>query len=91
MAGGALLIVGFAQAADYGFGVPGAYAVIIAGVVVMGAAIINFLFTKRNAIVPAVSVLFSSPESPNGIPNSLSTSIRYQSHLRSRIGTLTCT
>ncbi len=54
MAGGALLIVGFSQAADNGFGERSSYGVIIGGVVALIAAIVNFLFTKRNAIIPAV-------------------------------------
>jgi hypothetical protein len=55
MAGGALLIVGFAKAADEGFDSPDAYGVIIGGGVAMILAIVNCLFTKRTAIIPAVS------------------------------------
>jgi hypothetical protein len=55
MIGGALLIVGFSQAADNGFGNPSAYSVIIVGFLAMVGAVLNFLFTKRNAIIPAVS------------------------------------
>ncbi|WWC73552.1 uncharacterized protein I206_107524 [Kwoniella pini CBS 10737] len=53
MAASALLIVGFSRAADFGFGEPATYGVIIAGAVVFLAAIANFLTTKRNAIIPA--------------------------------------
>jgi len=53
MSGGALLIVGFSQAADLGWGNPTAYGVIIGGVVSLAAAVVNFLTTKRNAIIPA--------------------------------------
>ncbi|WWC65962.1 uncharacterized protein I303_108584 [Kwoniella dejecticola CBS 10117] len=53
MAASALLIVGFSRAADFGFGQPATYGVIIAGAVVFLAAIANFLTTKRNAIIPA--------------------------------------
>ncbi|KGB77960.2 hypothetical protein CNBG_4047 [Cryptococcus deuterogattii R265] len=49
----ALLIVGFSRAADYGFGTPTSYGIIIAGAVVFVAAIVNFLMTKRNAIIPS--------------------------------------
>jgi hypothetical protein len=55
MVGAALLIVGFATAADNGFGVPTAYAVIAAGVVVIIGVVVHSLTTKRNAIIPAVS------------------------------------
>jgi hypothetical protein len=54
MVGGALLIVGFSEAADNGFGKPASFAVILVGFLAMVAAVINFLFTKRNAIIPAV-------------------------------------
>ncbi|ORX37857.1 major facilitator superfamily domain-containing protein [Kockovaella imperatae] len=53
MSGGAILIVGFAQAADYGFDQPSSYALIIVGVILLAGAIVNFLTTKRNAIIPA--------------------------------------
>lgn len=53
--GAALTIIGFSTAADNGFGVPGAYAVIAAGGVVLFLAVVHFLTTKRNAIVPRVS------------------------------------
>ncbi|CAD6564136.1 MAG: hypothetical protein TREMPRED_003874 [Tremellales sp. Tagirdzhanova-0007] len=53
MAGGTLLIVGFSEAADIGFGDPSAYAVIAGGFIALTGAVINFLFTKRNAIIPA--------------------------------------
>ncbi|WRT69577.1 uncharacterized protein IL334_006566 [Kwoniella shivajii] len=48
-----LLIVGFSRAADYGFGQPSSYGIIIAGAITLLAAITNFLLTKRNAIIPA--------------------------------------
>ena len=57
MASGALLIVGFATAADAGFDQPTAYGLIIAGVVLFVLVVINCLFTKRNAVIPAVSHL----------------------------------
>ncbi|KAK8858940.1 hypothetical protein IAR55_003171 [Kwoniella newhampshirensis] len=53
MSGAALIIVGFSIAADDGFGTPSAYGVIIGGAVVVTLAVIHFLTTKRNAIVPA--------------------------------------
>lgn len=49
----ALLIVGFSRAADYGFDTPTSYGIIIAGAVVFVAAVVNFLMTKRNAIIPS--------------------------------------
>jgi hypothetical protein len=59
MAAGALLIVGFSEAADYGFHTPRAYAVIAVGAVFFCAAIAHFMTTKRVAIIPAVSTLFA--------------------------------
>ena len=55
MAAGALLVVGFAQAADNGFNLPSTYGIIIGGVVAFALAVANCLYTKRNAIIPAVS------------------------------------
>ncbi|KAL7418301.1 hypothetical protein Q5752_006757 [Cryptotrichosporon argae] len=55
MTGAALLIVGFATAADDGFGVPRVYAVLVAGFVVIALAVVHCLTTTRNAIIPAVS------------------------------------
>ncbi|KAL7425027.1 hypothetical protein Q5752_000715 [Cryptotrichosporon argae] len=52
MAGGALVIVGFATAADNGFDQPAAIALIVVGFVLCIAAIANFCLTKRNAIIP---------------------------------------
>jgi MFS family permease len=57
MAAGALLIVGFSFAADHGFGDKVAIALIVVGGVLFFAACINCLFTKRNAVIPAVSRL----------------------------------
>lgn len=54
IAGAALLVVGFAEAADFGWHDPSAYGVIIAGAVIIIAAVINCLFTKRIAVIPAV-------------------------------------
>ena len=54
MAAGALLIVGFSEAADYGFHTPRAYAVIVVGALFFIAAIAHFMTTKRVAIIPAV-------------------------------------
>ncbi|KAK1923520.1 major facilitator superfamily domain-containing protein [Papiliotrema laurentii] len=51
--GTALLVVGFAQAADFGFGNASAYGVIIAGALLFALAIVNCLYTKRVAIIPA--------------------------------------
>lgn len=56
MAGGALLVVGFAIAADDGFSNARAAGCIGAGAGVMVLAIVNCLLTKRNAIIPAVSL-----------------------------------
>jgi len=56
MAAGALLIVGFSEAADYGFHTPRAYAVIAVGAAFFCAAIAHFMTTKRVAIIPAVSL-----------------------------------
>lgn len=55
MVGAALTIVGFAHAADYGFAVPSSYGVFTAGVALLVLAIINCLYTKRTAVIPAVS------------------------------------
>jgi hypothetical protein len=54
-----MLIVGFSSAADEGFGHPTAYGVIIGGAVLLGVAVVHFLRTKRNAIIPAVSLRLS--------------------------------
>jgi hypothetical protein len=59
MAGGALLIVGFAKAADEGFNSPSAYGVITGGGVGIALAIVNCLYTKRRAIIPAVCRRFT--------------------------------
>nr|ODN93914.1 hypothetical protein L203_00082 [Cryptococcus depauperatus CBS 7841] len=48
-----LVIVGFSTAADEGFGAKKAYAVIITGIGIMALAVIHFLTTKKNAIIPA--------------------------------------
>jgi hypothetical protein len=61
MAGGALLIVGFAKAADEGFNSPSAYGVITGGGVGIALAIVNCLYTKRRAIIPAVRRPFTGP------------------------------
>lgn len=58
MIAGAMLIVGFSEAADYGFGAPRAYAIIIVGAVFFCLSIAHFLTTKRVAIIPAVSCLY---------------------------------
>ncbi|KAK1925865.1 major facilitator superfamily domain-containing protein [Papiliotrema laurentii] len=52
MVGAALLIVGFANAADFGFGGPTSYAFIVSGGVVIIGAIVHSLTTTRNAIIP---------------------------------------
>lgn len=61
MVAGALLIVGFSEAADYGFGTPRAYAVIIVGAVFFCVSIVHYLRTTRVAIIPAVSLRSSPP------------------------------
>ncbi|WVF68426.1 hypothetical protein IAT40_003191 [Kwoniella sp. CBS 6097] len=53
MASSAMIIIGFSHAADYGFGQPASYGVIIGGAVTFLLAVANFLTTKRNAIIPA--------------------------------------
>ncbi|WWC89598.1 uncharacterized protein L201_004523 [Kwoniella dendrophila CBS 6074] len=53
MAAAALVVVGFSNAADYGFGSKTAYGVIIGGVVTTAIAVIHFLTTKKNAVIPA--------------------------------------
>lgn len=52
MAAAALLIVGFSNAADHGFGDKSAYPIIIVGAVCLVGAIVDFFVTKRNAIIP---------------------------------------
>lgn len=56
MIAGALLIVGFSEAADYGFSTPRAYAIIIVGAFFFCLSVAHFLTTKRVAIIPAVSL-----------------------------------
>ncbi|OCF41988.1 hypothetical protein I317_04180 [Kwoniella heveanensis CBS 569] len=53
MASSAMIIIGFSHAADYGFGQPASYGVIIGGAATFLLAVANFLTTKRNAIIPA--------------------------------------
>lgn len=53
MVSGSLLIVGFSFAADHGFGYKPAIALIVVGGVLFICAIINCLFTKRLAVIPA--------------------------------------
>ncbi|WVW83606.1 hypothetical protein I302_105627 [Kwoniella bestiolae CBS 10118] len=53
MAAAALVVVGFSNAADEGFGSKTAFPVIIGGVAVTVLSIIHFLTTKKNAIIPA--------------------------------------
>jgi len=47
-----LTVTGFALAADGGFDQPMSYCFIIAGVVLIGLAITNFIFTKRIPVIP---------------------------------------
>ncbi|WWD17562.1 hypothetical protein CI109_102003 [Kwoniella shandongensis] len=61
MTGAALIIVGFSTAADDGFSSPRAYGVIIGGIVTMILAVVHFLTTKRNAIVPARMLTTRTP------------------------------
>lgn len=56
MAATTLVIVGFANAADYGFGTPKAYAVFTAGIVVYVGFGFHIFTTKRVAIIPPVSL-----------------------------------
>ena len=51
-----LTVTGFALAADGGFNQPMSYSFIIAGVVLIGLAITNFIFTKRIPVIPPVSI-----------------------------------
>ena len=55
--GTALLIVGFANAADFGFGGPTAYGFLAAGGAITILTIVHSLTTKRNAILPPVRLL----------------------------------
>lgn len=57
MCGAALIIVGFSQAADEGFDAPSAYATIVSGGVLLILSIIHSFRTKRNAIIPPVSLV----------------------------------
>lgn len=54
MAGSALVVVGFATAADHGFNDKTAIGCIASGAGVLVVAIVNCILTKRNAIIPAV-------------------------------------
>ncbi|OCF57159.1 hypothetical protein L486_04614 [Kwoniella mangroviensis CBS 10435] len=53
MAAAAMVVVGFSNAADEGFGSKTAFPIIIAGVATTALAVIHFLTTKKNAIIPA--------------------------------------
>lgn len=61
MAGSALVVVGFATAADHGFGDKTAIGCIGAGAGTLVFAIVNCILTKRNAIIPAVRSDFFFP------------------------------
>lgn len=63
MIAGAMLIVGFSEAADYGFSTPRSYSIIIVGAVFFCLSIAHFLTTKRVAIIPAVSSPWSTESS----------------------------
>jgi hypothetical protein len=54
MAAAALLVVGFANAADFGFGQASSYAFLAVGGALAIAAVVHSLTTKRNAIFPRV-------------------------------------
>ena len=49
------MVVGFSNAADQGFDQAESYGMIIGGVVLLAAAIVNCLYTKRIPIIPPVS------------------------------------
>lgn len=53
MVGCALLVVGFAGASDNGWGNKQTIAMLVVGLVLFAASLVNFLLTKRNAIIPA--------------------------------------
>ncbi|TXT13334.1 hypothetical protein VHUM_00701 [Vanrija humicola] len=53
MVGGALLITGFSWAADHGFNTSPAIAMIVVGGVLLLLTVVNSLYTKRNAVIPA--------------------------------------
>ncbi len=52
MSGSALLVVGFAYAADNGFGARASTGLLVAGVVLLAVSMVHFLRTERNAIIP---------------------------------------
>lgn len=52
MAGCACLVVGFASASDNGWGQKQTIALLVVGCVLFIASLVNFLVTKRNAILP---------------------------------------
>lgn len=52
MAGCACLVVGFANASDSGWGEKATIALLVVGLVLFIASLVNFLLTKRNAIIP---------------------------------------
>lgn len=56
MVGSSLLIVGFSFAADHGFEYKPSIALIVVGGVLFFAAVANCLITRRNAVIPAVSL-----------------------------------
>lgn len=77
VAGAGLTTVGFSLAADNGFGNPAAYALIIVGAVVIVAAVINVIYTKRHPIMPpriftirttSMFLLAASPQSTVLLP-----------------------
>lgn len=57
--GAALLIVGFANAADFGFGGKTAYSFLAAGGAITVLSVVHSLTTKQNAILPPASVPIS--------------------------------
>lgn len=52
MAGCACLVVGFTNASDEGWGAKKTIVLLVVGFVLFCASIVNFLLTKRNAIIP---------------------------------------
>ncbi|KAJ9112554.1 hypothetical protein QFC19_000571 [Naganishia cerealis] len=52
MSGCACLVVGFSFASDHGWGDKATVALLVVGGVLFVSSLVNFLFTKRNAIIP---------------------------------------
>lgn len=52
MSGCACLVVGFSFASDHGWGDKATIALLVVGGVLFASSLVNFLVTKRNAIIP---------------------------------------